>query len=381
MVRRQVGAALAVLGVASLVYAGAVVKDSAGEETKRRQTTGATTSTMRVLDWNVCGESGGCPSAGKTDQQVLLAEQIKNLAVNKNAEAVFLQEVCGDDDKNDRADDPAKTADKSLVTHLGEKLGTGWSIAFLPYTRPAESRFGTSTPFAPYPAPIPTSGSTAYPPRSDSTPPYTNPPTTADFRCRGPERIGVQGIAIAVKGTFGEREEFELHSPAPALWLKALCVRRTSGGTPARLCTSHLTPKADDRDHRAGFSYRAEQVQRLVEIIGDGQDTIFGGDFNSRPPDDSASGADSGILAPLYAKYRECEQGSGTVRKGSGTMWSEPSKGPDPSASPVITRTDRKYDYLFSKSSFTSCEVLSNAELKAWSDHLPVVGTATVTTG
>lgn len=191
-------------------------------------------------------------------------------------------------------------------------------------------------------------------------------------RLFGADLIGVQGIAIAVKGTFGGREEFDLESPDDALFLRALCVRRASG-TPVRLCTSHLTPKGEDYDPRTGYTNRGAQVQRLGEIVGDGHDTVFGGDFNTRPPDDPSSGVDSGILAPLYASYHECERGpSGTARTGSGTMWS--------TTTPPV-RTDRKYDYLFSKSPFTACQVQMGSALSAWSDHLPMLGTASVTTG
>ncbi|MEU8759377.1 endonuclease/exonuclease/phosphatase family protein [Streptomyces sp. NPDC048659] len=354
MIRRGIGSALAVAAVAGLVYTGAVVRDSAGPA-PREESVAATTSTVKVLTWNVCGESGGCRAQNQPDTQ---AARIAGLATAKGADAVFLQEVCGNDAENDKAHDPNKTADKSLVTLLGEKL-PGWSVAFLPYTRPAESRFGTEVPVAP--------GATVpYPPR------YPAAQATSDFRCRGKDLIGVQGIAVAVKGTFGERQDYEFHSPKPGLFVKALCVRRTSG-TPVRLCTGHLTPKGEDQDPRAGFSYRAEQVLRFGELVGDGHDTVFGGDFNSRPPDDTKSPEDSTVLAPLYAKYRECEQGaSGTARKGSGTMWDDVAQD---------QRTDRKYDYLFTKSSFGSCEVLTDPALAALSDHLPVIGTATVTTG
>jgi hypothetical protein len=360
--RRQLGAALAAVAAAALVYTGSAVHSAKYEESRTEEVTrdamagATTTSSVRVLTWNICGESGSCPARNQPEQ---LAAQVASLAVSRSAEAVFLQEVCGNDAENDKTVDGSKTADKSEVTLLGEKLGSGWNIAFVPYVRPAENRFGSTMPGQ--------DGTTVtYPPR------YPNPSATSDFRCRGPQLVGVQGIAIAVKGTLGEREEFDLHSPKAGLFLRALCVRRMSG-TPVRFCTGHLTPKSEDYDPRAGFSYRAEQVQRLQEIVGDGHDTVFGGDFNTRPPDDPASGSDSGILAPLYARYRECEQGtSGTARKGSGTMWD--------STDPTV-RTDRKYDYLFSKGSFTSCQVQSDSALSAWSDHLPMVGTASVTTG
>ncbi|MFI8520156.1 endonuclease/exonuclease/phosphatase family protein [Streptomyces sp. NPDC085481] len=356
MVRRRLGSVLAAVAVAGLVYAGAAVRDSAGQESAQGPTVGATTSSVRVLTWNVCGESGSCRAQDQAEQQ---AVRIANLAASQNADAVFLQEVCGEEAKNDVAYDGSKKASTSLVTLVDGKLGEGWSVAFLPYTRPAESRFGGSVPVAPSVAP-------SYPPR------YQNPQATSDFRCRGPLLVGVQGIAVAVKGETGEPEEFELHSPKAGLFLKALCVRR-AGSAPVRFCTSHLTPQSEDLDSRAGFSYRAEQVQRLGELVGDGHDTVFGGDFNSRPPDDPSVGADRNILAPLYGKYRECEQGaSGTARKGSGTMWDDTDQD---------LRTDRKYDYLFSKSSFSSCQVLSDPALAAWSDHLPVLGTVPVTTG
>ncbi|WP_333768342.1 endonuclease/exonuclease/phosphatase family protein [Streptomyces sp. IBSBF 2435] len=361
MIRRRLGAVLAAVAAAALVCTGAVVHSAAsgesrGERAARGVSAGATTSSVRVLTWNICGESGSCPARNQPDQ---LMTQVANLAVSRTADAVFLQEVCGNDTENDHAVDSGKTAVKSEVTLLGEKLGSGWTVAFVPYGRPAEDRFGSTMPGA--------GGTTVeYPPR------YANPSATSDFRCRGAELVGVQGIAIAVKGTFGGREEFDLHSPKAGLFLRALCVRRTTG-TPVRLCTSHLTPKGEDYDPRAGFSYRAEQVQRLGEIVGDGHDTVFGGDFNTRPPDDPGSGTDSGILAPLYASYHECEQGpSGTARKGSGTMWD--------SASPPV-RADRKYDYLFSKAAFTACQVQTDTSLSAWSDHLPMLATASVTTG
>ncbi|WP_395360959.1 endonuclease/exonuclease/phosphatase family protein [Streptomyces sp. YH02] len=380
MVRRQLGAAAAVVAVASLVYAGGVVRDGATEapERKREQTAAATTAAVRLLDWNVCGEAGSCPSstlAGKPApevQQEQLAARVADLVTKKNAEAVFLQEVCGDDAKNDRTYD-SKQTDKSLLTWVGDKLNAGktgadrWDIAFVPYTRPAENRFGTEVPVAAYPTASKPTVNPEYPPR------YANPAATSDFRCRGPYKVGVQGMAIAVKGTLAadKREEYELDSPDAGLWLKVLCVTRATGAQ-VRLCTSHLTPKAEDRDHRATYSHRAAQVQRLTEIVGDGADTVFGGDFNSRPPADNDS-IDKDTLAPLYTRYRECEQlTSGTAYKGSGTMWDYTNP-----QSPV--RSTRKYDYLFSKGSFSACEVVTDPALALWSDHLPVVGTVQVT--
>ncbi|MFI0722923.1 endonuclease/exonuclease/phosphatase family protein [Streptomyces sp. NPDC021224] len=355
MRRRQFGAVAGVLAAAALVWTGSAVRSAVSGHSSdgpTRVEAAATTSSVHVLTWNICGESGSCPSRNKPEE---LAAEVASLAVSHSADAVFLQEVCGNDAENDASYDSAKTATKSEVTWLGEKLGSGWSVAFVPYTQPAEARFGTSLPSP--------GGTITYPPR------YANPSATSDFRCRGDALIGVQGVAIAVKGTYGSREEFDLESPDGGLALKALCVRRTTG-TPVRFCTSHLTPQGEDIDPRPGFSYRAAQVQRLHEIVGDGHDTVFGGDFNTRPPDDPASGADSTILVPLYAAYHECEQGpTGTARKGTGTMWNG------------STRGDRKYDYLFSKSAFTSCQVLSDSALSGWSDHLPMSATASVTTG
>lgn len=385
MVRRQLGAAAAVVAVASLVYAGGVVRDSTTEAPE--QSAAGTTATIRVLDWNICGEAGGCPSssvAGKPApevQQEELAARVAELVTKKNAEAVFLQEVCGDDAKNDRSYD-TKQADKSLVTWVGEKLNAGktgadrWDVAFVPYTRPAENRFATEVPVAPYPTASKPTKNPEYPPR------YGNPSTTSDFRCRGPYKVGVQGMAIAVKGSLAadKREEYELDSPDAGLWLKVLCVTRATGAQ-VRLCTSHLTPKDEDRDHREGYRYRGEQVQRLTEIVGDGADTVFGGDFNARPPADNDA-IDGNVLAPLYSRYRECEQeASGTVAQGSGTMWNYPTPTASGAPTPPPYRSDRKYDYLFSKGSFTSCEVVADTALIPWSDHLPVVGEAQVTVG
>lgn len=341
--RHQLGAAVAVGVVASLVYVGGAVTNPDVSPERAPVAT-----QVRVMTWNVCGESGACRNVDKPDQK---AAQVANLALNEKADAVLLQEVCGDDAKNDSRYDPKKTAPKSLVTLLGEKLGDGWRIAFTPYIRPAEDRFGSS------PAPSPSAGLVNYPL-------YWNPPTTSEFRCRGGYNVGVLGVAIAVRGTFGEREEYELPSPRLALWLKVLCVRRTTD-TPVRFCTSHHTPFDHDLDPRKGFSYRAAQVQRLGELIGGRGDTVFGGDFNSRPPDDPDNGNDDAILAPLYAAYRECEQGFGSQRKGTGTMWDG------------TQRTTRKYDYLFSKESYTTCKVVTTQV--EWSDHLPVVGTVSVT--
>ncbi|MEU4559396.1 endonuclease/exonuclease/phosphatase family protein [Actinoplanes sp. NPDC023936] len=353
--RHQVGAAVAVAVVASLVYAGTTAARPAGrDDSPDRTPAGTATTDVRVMTWNVCGESGTCRAKSDPGRQ---ATQIAELARGANTDAVLLQEVCGDEAKNDSRYDSGKTASKSLVTLVQERLGGDWRIAFTPYLRPAEDRFGTTAPSGP--------GATAeYPPR------YVNPRATSEFRCRGAGLAGVQGLAVAVRGTIGERAEYELPSPDTGLWLKVLCARRATG-TPVRFCTSHFTPQSQDVDRRAGFSYRAEQVQRLRELIGGGADTVFGGDFNSRPPDDPSNTADKAILAPLYAGYRECEQGHGGARRGTGTMWAndQPTK-----------RTDRKYDYLFGAASFTSCEVLSATALATWSDHLPLVGTVPVTT-
>lgn len=361
MRRRQLMSVLAASAAAALVWVGSAVQSAApgesrGDKPVHGVSAAATTTGEHVLTWNICGESGTCPARNTPEE---LVTEVAALAVSHSADAVFLQEVCGNDAENDASYDSLKTVPKSEVTWLAEKLGSGWSVAFVPYIQPAEARYGSALPG-------PNGTTVTYPPR------YANPSTTSDFRCRGEKLIGVQGVAIAVKGGFGEREEFDLQSPDAGLFLRALCVRRTSGA-PVRFCTSHLTPQGEDYDPRAGFSYRAAQFQRLHEIVGDGQGTVFGGDFNTAPPDSTGGGGDSSILAPLYASYHECEQGpSGTARSGTGTMWSE--------GTPHV-RTSRKNDYLFSKGAFSACQVLSDTALSAWSDHLPMVGTASVTTG
>ncbi|MFF8278526.1 endonuclease/exonuclease/phosphatase family protein [Streptomyces lateritius] len=368
MKRHQLGAAAAVVAVAALAYIGVIRPGSDSAERSPQPTVGATTATVRVMTWNICGEAGDCYAQTNPAGQ---AKAVADLARTKSLDAVFLQEICGEEYKNDKSYDANKSEDAdSLLTHVEQQLdalGADWNLAFLPYDRLAQDRWGASITVKP-------SVTREYPVRK-----HNNAPATSNFRCRGSLIPGVQGMTIAVKGTFGDPYEYELPSPQAGISLKALCVRRTSH-TPVRFCTTHLTPPGEDLDARAGFSYRVAQIQRLTEITGTGTDTVFGGDLNNRPPGDSAAGSEASNLVPLYTAYRECQQLGTTARKGSPTKWSRSAQA-DPAGGPltwVYKRESQQYDYLFAKNSFASCEVVTSTQ--EWSDHLPVVGTVSVTT-
>ncbi|MFI1796448.1 FG-GAP-like repeat-containing protein [Streptomyces sp. NPDC020379] len=180
---------------------------------------------LRVVSWNICGEAGGlrgqdgyCPYRNDPQAKV---DQIAQVAAERDANAVMLQEVCGE-------------APGSHMERLRTALGSGWSIAHAPGARP------------------------------DGT---TN--------CRG-GLSGTLGVGIAVKGRITETTATNtVPGGGDQQTLPILCVRVEGRST--RICTTHIL--SDPADPR-----RPGQIRNVKnEIWPDRYQLVLGGDFNMFP--------------------------------------------------------------------------------------------------
>ncbi len=180
---------------------------------------------LRVVSWNICGEAGGlrgqdgyCPYRNDPQAKV---DQIAQVAAERNANVVMLQEVCGE-------------APGSHMERLRAALGSGWSIAHAPGARP------------------------------DGT---TN--------CRG-GLSGTLGVGIAVKGRVTATTATNtVPGGGDQQTLPILCVRVEGWST--RICTTHIL--SDPADPR-----RPGQIRNVKnEIWPDRYQLVLGGDFNMFP--------------------------------------------------------------------------------------------------
>ncbi|WP_344019587.1 FG-GAP-like repeat-containing protein [Streptomyces luteireticuli] len=180
---------------------------------------------LRVVSWNICGEAGGvrgeagyCPYRNDPQAKV---DQIAQVVVERNANVVMLQEVCGE-------------APGSHMERLRAALGSGWSIAHAPGAR-----------------------------------------TDGTANCRG-GLSGTLGVGIAVKGRVtGTTATNTVPGGGDQETLPVLCVRVEGWST--RVCTTHIL--SDPADPR-----RPGQIQNVKnEIWPDRYQLVLGGDFNMFP--------------------------------------------------------------------------------------------------
>ncbi|MFC8868873.1 FG-GAP-like repeat-containing protein [Streptomyces sp. NPDC057148] len=177
---------------------------------------------LTVVSWNICGEAGGqrgdlgyCPYRNEPARKI---EQVAQVAAERNADVVMLQEVCGQ-------------AAGSHMDLLQQALGDGWSIRHAAGARPDG--------------------------RTD---------------CRG-VLTGELGVLIAVKGTItGSAAQNTLPPDADQQTLPTLCV--TVRGWSTTPCTTHLIPNDEAR--------AAEQVENVEAFLAAhaSHDVLLGGDLN-----------------------------------------------------------------------------------------------------
>ncbi|MGK9461804.1 FG-GAP-like repeat-containing protein [Streptomyces sp. G6] len=177
---------------------------------------------LTVVSWNICGEAGGqrgdlgyCPYRNEPARKI---EQVAQVAAERNADVVMLQEACGQ-------------ATGSHMDLLQQALGDGWSLRHATGARPDG--------------------------RTD---------------CRG-VLTGELGVLIAVKGTItGSAAQNTLPPGADQQTLPTLCV--TVRGWSTTPCTTHLIPNDEAR--------AAEQVENVEAFLAAHalHDVILGGDLN-----------------------------------------------------------------------------------------------------
>ncbi|SCD74463.1 Metal-dependent hydrolase, endonuclease/exonuclease/phosphatase family [Streptomyces sp. BpilaLS-43] len=216
-------AAAAVVSVVALLAAGAVFAGLATHEAPGpREARGPTV--LRVVTWNVCGEAGGkrgeagyCPYRNSPAEKV---EQITELAHERDADVIALQEICGG-------------AAGSHLSLLRTALGPEWSVRRAEGARP--------------------DGRT---------------------RCRG-GLSGHLGVAIAVRGKVVGARSRNVLPPDPAghshETLPVLCVRVSGWSyTP---CTTHILPGEEPRV--------LEQITGVRDFVRqEDRPTVLTGDFN-----------------------------------------------------------------------------------------------------
>ncbi|MFF8973029.1 FG-GAP-like repeat-containing protein [Streptomyces sp. NPDC014995] len=179
---------------------------------------------LTVVSWNICGEAGGlrgqvghCPYRNDPATKI---EQVAQVAAERDADVVMLQEVCGG------------TEPGSHMDLLRQRLGAGWSIRHAVGARPDG--------------------------RTD---------------CRA-GLTGELGILIAVKGTITASVAENTLDPAGTdlSTLPVLCV--TVAGWATTPCTTHLIPNDETR-----AAQQARNVRKFLDQHAPG-DTILGGDLN-----------------------------------------------------------------------------------------------------
>lgn len=181
---------------------------------------GTQTTTVNVLNWNVCGDTDPrCPAGAKPAEVVrTVSTQMKNNVVGGRkvkANAVFLQEVC--------------------LGHVkaiaGQSGMSGWSWQFAPVLQP-----------------------------------NGKPAACANGQ-------GQFGVAMGAQQEIAGVEKVYLPSPRTRRQV-ALCGNVASWNS-TRLCTAQLSDEPNGE-------WRRKQTQKLTELAGVGR-VVFGGDFNEQP--------------------------------------------------------------------------------------------------
>ncbi|MFD8674901.1 hypothetical protein ACFV1A_17635 [Streptomyces seoulensis] len=277
---------------------------------------------FQVMTWNVCANNNdGCQNYGVGGASLgsQVAARLGSDAQARQYRAVFLQELC---------EAHAKEIEKALET----KTGTGWDVRFAPikYTVDGSSVNAAKT-------------------------------------CAGSTDRGAYGIALAVPDSNVWYTSYDLPSPQNQTigdkWVRmeqrtALCA--VLPGDALQFCTAHFSSGGAEEDPAGGK--RREQGALLQDIVHSytpaGYRTVYGGDFNSVPPDSTSPDTPHDVVTSAYAADKECDEGeTARVRDGKVTK-------------PLDGRSI-KIDYLFGPSSATisACDVTPDV---GQSDHYPV---------
>ncbi|MGZ3102134.1 endonuclease/exonuclease/phosphatase family protein [Streptomyces sp. H72] len=282
--RRGTLIALVPVLAVSAVLAAVLVRTTPGDGTDGRgDGRGATRPPvaerlLTVATWNMCGvRQWGCAGTGSGPEKRRAVERL----VGAGADVVLLQEACA-----------------THAESVREALGESWQSAFRPYTwRDGDGRTGT-------------------------------------IDCEGRGR-GTAGLAVLSDRPLSAVRSVPTSQPEVGLRRGILCA--TVAAVDVRVCNAHLSLPGSDRAH-PGWEYRDDQLKALVAAVP-GRRTVFGGDFNLRPP---GSRNRSGWVWPpsAYDAFRECDQTSGADRSGRATHVS-----------------GHKLDYLFAGLPRSSCAV------------------------
>ncbi|KQX50957.1 hypothetical protein ASE09_13205 [Streptomyces sp. Root66D1] len=290
---------------------------------------------FRVMSWNVCANSNdkcGNFRVEGADLGSQIAARLGTDAEAKPYRAVFLQELC---------ESHVKAIEQALET----KTDTGWDVRFAPIKYTVD-------------------GSTVKAAKTCHN---------AGSEASGWKDRGSYGIALAVPDSNVWYTSYDLPSPENATiggtWTRreqrtALCAVLPAQAL--QFCAAHFSSGvvAEDPDGKK----RREQAAKLQEIVHAytpaGYRTVYGGDFNSVPPDSVLPPAESpdkplDVMTSAYAADTECDEGESAL---------QPRDGKD--TKPLDGRSI-KIDYLFGPSSATvsACDV---QPIAGQSDHYPI---------
>ncbi|GAA1374039.1 endonuclease/exonuclease/phosphatase family protein [Streptomyces beijiangensis] len=246
---------------------------------------------LRIATWNMCDiKPWGCPNTGSNLQKVM---ELKRLATVDGAQVILVQETCSSD-----------------LERARKGLGHGWSSVLRPYVN-ADKNGKRST-----------------------------------MACTVGNR-GTAGFGILASTALSRVSE--VSSPEPTVGMQRGIICASVAAQNLRVCNAHLTLPGSDLAH-PHREYRADELKILVKAAA-GDRTVFGGDFNSTPPDPGDPGS---WIWPqeTYSRYRECDQKDKNSRSGRTTH-----------------KTGHKLDYLFTALPRTGCTVRNTGA----SDHRALI--------
>ncbi|MFJ6793689.1 endonuclease/exonuclease/phosphatase family protein [Streptomyces sp. NPDC091268] len=294
--------ALGGLGVSALAVAATQPSSSAGGEDAMPYAIDVFPRTLQVMSWNMCGPQRAayhCEGTGTPEEKT---DVVTAQVATGRVEVALLQEVCEND-----------------LALLMSKLGPGWSKTFEGYQWLNDDGTKTNT------------------------------------RCgEDTGRADRVGTAIVVKGQVSEARSYPTTQPAAGQQTPFHCTTASAWGV--RVCTVHATRVGANPNDPTADS-RGAQFAEIKSVVDTFPRTVFGGDFNSRSPDDPKNTAAAVWPAGLYSTgpgtpgYQECDQ-TGASRTGRPTHTS-----------------GAKIDYIFSDQTRNWCIVTPTTK----SDHSVLV--------
>ncbi|MGW6566497.1 endonuclease/exonuclease/phosphatase family protein [Streptomyces sp. NPDC054975] len=301
-----------VLGAALLALSGAPAQ--AAPAPAASMATPPPGTNLQVMNWNMCGvKRWGCEGTGTAAQKNGL---VKQYVQSHYVQAVLLQEICA-----------------SGLDQLMADLGPGWSKNFVPY---AWSQNGVRT-------------------------------ASVCSTEAGADPKDLAGTAIVIKAGLADAKEYPRTQPVTGLNPPLQCATATYFGV--RLCNAHVVTKPNPYD--AALDLRDEQLAELKQVVSQNPKVVFGGDFNTQPPDTPGLTRTEIDKWPtdLYSKgegtpgYQECDQ-QGSARTGR-----------------VTTDGGWKLDYLFSSEARRWCLVADAKQSDGanLSDHHVVIESVMIT--